>query len=171
MNDLPANFARVDDRVWRGSRPDAYQARDLIQAGVRTVIDLEWEESDVGLWPPRAPDSSPVNLVRIRDFEPLPLIAQVQAWFTNAPSLADRHVIAALRAIEDGPAITYLHCRSGEDRSGVATAAYQLITKHMPIEDVIAYFRRFKPFWAFADVAYIRSIAERREWFMAQVAG
>jgi len=150
----PANFAMVDDRVWRGSRPDAYQARDLVQAGAWTVIDLEWEDDDRGLWP------RSVNLVRVRDFEPLPFFA---------PSLADAHVIAALKAIMAGPAVVYVHCRSGQNRTGVGVAAYRLIELGQPVDAVIADFKKFRGFWAWADESYIRSIAERREWFKARV--
>ena len=160
MTSLPANFAQVDDRVFRGARPDAFQAAALVKDGVRTVINLEWEESDVGLWPPRAPDGSPVNLVRIRDFEPLPFFA---------PSLADAHVIAALKAIMAGPAVSYVHCRSGQNRTGVGVAAYRLIELGQPVDAVIADFKKFRGFWAWADESYIRSIAERREWFKARV--
>lgn len=171
MTPIP-HFAQVDYRVWRGARPDAEQAAWLVSQGVRTVINLEWEQSDVGVWPEHDGVSS-VNLIRIRDFEPLP-------WFS--PSLADRHVIRVLRAIRDGPIVTYVHnragsnsigyvhCFSGQNRTGVAIAAYRLVELMQPVEDVVADFRSFRGWWIRWDERYIREIAARQQWFRDQVA-
>lgn len=163
----PTRFAMVDDRVWRGSRPDAYQAAALVKDGVHDVINLEWEEDDKGIWPPRSPFGVPVDIHRICDFEPLPLFA---------PSIEDSHVIATLKAIKDGPAVVYVHCRSGQNRTGVVIAAYRLVIQRddglaANLDTVLAEFKSFRGWWAWADEGYIRSIAERREWFLEQVTG
>ena len=150
MSTLPTNFAKVDGHVWRGARPDAFQAKRLVDDGVRTVINLEWEQDDAGLWPPRGSDNSPVKLVRIRDFEPLPFFA---------PSLADEHVVRALAAVQVGPPIVYVHCRSGQTRTGVVIAAYQLLVLGWPLDTVIANFKSYRGFWAMFDVGYIRRLA------------
>ena len=145
-----ANFAKVDGRLLRGARPDAYQAKQLVEDGVRTVINLEWEQDDVGLFPPRDPTGIPVQLVRIRDFEPLP-------WF--APSLADEHVIRALSAIRTGPPIAYVHCRSGQNRTGVVVAAYRLLERGDSLDVVLKDFASYRGLWAWGDARYIRRMS------------
>ena len=163
MTQIP-NFAKVDGRVWRGARPDAAGAMWLGQQGIRTVINLEWEQKDAtSVWRPINVEKLPINLVRVRDFEPLPFFAS---------SLEDRHVIRALRAIEAGPAIVYVHCRSGQNRTGVVVAAYRIILSRWSSDAALDEFAKFRGWWAWADAGYIRSIAEpsRLEWFRAMVA-
>ncbi len=125
-----------------------YQVRDLVGAGAKVFLNLEWEAAD-------APsiDYPGISFVRIRDFEPLPYFA---------PSLADDHVIRALAFIRRGPPIIYVHCRSGQNRTGVVVAAYKIIEKDEYAEAVITEFRRYKGFWGWADAGYIRSIGWRR---------
>lgn len=141
----PLNFAKVDDRVWRGGAPDAEGWAWLAQGGVRTVLNLEWEASD-----------SPPPLVqptRVEDVEPLP-------WF--APSLADDHVKRALVVLRMDEPIIYVHCRSGQNRTGVVVAAYRLLVLGQDIESVIADFKSFRGWWAWADERYIRGLPARR---------
>jgi len=48
MTSLPANFAQVDDRVFRGARSDAFQAAALVKrAGGKLVIPVA-EVDDTG---------------------------------------------------------------------------------------------------------------------------
>src|ERR1700688_4523774 len=73
------NFAMVDADLWRGARPDRAGAVLLAHRGVKTAINLEWEQSDDDAFA-----GLPVKLVRLADFEPIPLVA---------PWLADQHVV------------------------------------------------------------------------------
>lgn len=140
---FPDNFAIVDERVWRGARPTAAQARCLYDAGVRTSLNLEWERADDGLFP------TFVRLARVRDFEPLP-------WF--APSLARAHVDRALAEIAAGPAIVYVHCRSGQNRTGVVVAAYRLIVLKHPLASVLQDFASYRGLWAWGDERFIEGL-------------
>ena len=139
--DYPANFARVDRRVMRGARPSLIQAHNLAMIGVRTVINLEWEQNDDALFA-----GLEINLVRIKDFEPLP-------WF--APSLALEHVNRALDAIAVGPAISYVHCRSGQNRTGVVIAAYRIRILKEPMQFVLKDFASYRGLWAWGDKRFI----------------
>jgi len=147
----PINFAKVSATVWRGGRPDAEQGAWLYSAGVRTVLNLEWEASDDSAFA-----GIPVRLVRVRDFEPLP-------WF--APSVSDEHVIAALRAIRAGPPICYVHCRQGSNRTGVIIAAYRLIELGDALSSVLVEFTSYRGFWAWGDERYIRTLDRARVYF------
>lgn len=161
MNDLPANFARVDDRVLRGGAATAEQAKALAGMGVRSVVNLEWEASDDGIWALNGLDGQPVKLYRIRDGEAYP-------FYT--PSMTDAHVVAALKALRDGPMVSYVQAKLTE-RVGVVIAAYCLVDLFRPIDEVLVEFKSFMGWWDEGDESYIRSIAGRREWFMEQAAG
>ncbi len=154
----PLNLAKVDAHVWRGAKPDQWQAEWLVDGGVRAVLNLEWEQDDDAAFS----GILGVKLFRVRDFEPLP-------WF--APSIADEHVIRALAAIRIGPPVIYVHCRSGENRTGVIIAAYRLLTgMGESLDVVLADFASYRGLWAWGDERYIRSIDRRRAYFREQIA-
>lgn len=143
----PLNFARVDGRVWRGGAPDAEGWAWLAARGVHSALNLEWERAD---------DLSLVAGVapyRVADFEPLPWIA---------PSLADAHVKEALALIRHATPVVYVHCRSGQNRTGVVVAAYRLLVLGQDMEHVVADFKFFRGWWAWADERYIRGLPARR---------
>lgn len=154
--DWPANFEKVDSRVWRGAAPTAERGWLLANQGVRTVVNLEWEASDA-----QAFAGTHVNLVRVRDFEPLPWIA---------PSLADEHVVRALAAIRKGPPIVYVHCRSGQNRTGVVIAAYRILMRSDPPGAAITDFKRFRGLWAWGDALYLGGLYARRADLMKRVS-
>ena len=146
------NFAQVDYALWRGGRPDESGARWLAAQGVRTVINLEWSHRDDNAFR----DGPQVKLVRLCDWEPLP-------WF--APSVSDKHVRAFLAVVRSAERPIYVHCRSGQNRTGVMVAAYQLIIRNALLPDVLDEFWRFRGFWARGDERYIRTLDARRGSF------
>jgi hypothetical protein len=149
MIHLPARFAQVSPTVFRGAVPASLEVGEYIAHvyDIRSVVNLEWELDDASLWPPG------VEITRIYDFEPLPLFV---------PSLEMEHVIAALRAIEASPASTYIHCHSGQNRTGVVAAAYRLVVLNDPIDAVIDDFKSYRGWWAWADEGFIRRIGATR---------
>lgn len=149
MSDPPiANFSKVDADLWRGARPDAAGARWLSDQGVKTVINLEWEQGDQDAF-----HGLPPVLVTLQDFEPLPLLA---------PCLEDRHIKALLAVLGANPKVIFIHCRSGQNRTGVAVAAYRILVKHDLIGDVISDFWNHGGIWRDADEAYLRGLDARR---------
>jgi hypothetical protein len=149
MSDYPSNFARVDTRLMRGARPTPAHAKNLFEIGVRTVINMEWERSDIDIF-----SGLDVNLVRIKDFEPLPWI-----W----PSMAMDHIALALTAIKKGPSFSYVHCRSGQNRTGVVIAAYRLFVLDQPLSFVLNDFRSYRGLWAWGDSIFIESLTRNAD--------
>jgi hypothetical protein len=147
-----ANFGKVDDTVWRGARPDAGGAAWLVDAGVRSVINLELSDEDRAAFAP----SPGIVLCHLPDWEPL-VLARVAE---------DRHIREVLAAIERLPKPVYVHCREGENRTGLAVAAYRLVVRGDPLEDVLSDLRSFHGLWEDPDEAYVRSIAARLEEFI-----
>ena len=64
------------------------------------------------------------------------------------------------------PRPVYVHCRSGQNRTGVMVAAYRIIEEGMPVEAAIEEMGRYNGFWFQQDAEYLRSMAAER---MAQV--
>jgi protein tyrosine phosphatase (PTP) superfamily phosphohydrolase (DUF442 family) len=170
------HFCEVTPGVlWRGAKPGKYQARWLIENGMRTLVNLELLHDDrdtlsrVQLQA-EADDRATLNQTelnsaaayqvdyyRVRDWEPLVIIA---------PWLTDTNVAQFLAVMQRADKPVYVHCRSGQNRTGVMVAAYQVIAegKDSPqqIEAVIADMKAYRGFWFRADAAYIRGLTAAR---------
>lgn len=151
---MPPNYRVVQDGIlWRSGRPNDAQALWLIEQGVKTVFNLEWEESDSEKFTEHY-----VRLVRFMDWEPLPSLL---------PSVEDKHVVRFLKALEGCAHPALVHCRSGQNRTGVMVASFQILRMNLAIDTVVEQFKAFEGIWADLDEPYIRSIATRREEFMS----
>lgn len=151
MPDSPiTNFARVDEFLWRGARPDAAGVAWLVAQGVKTIISLELWQHD-----PLLPGIASIHLA---DWEPLPAIA---------PQVEDHHIGTFLRTLRMATPPAFVHCREGVNRTGRAVAAYRIIEKNDPVDAVIADMKSYGGLWEPADERYLRGLAERRSKFAA----
>jgi protein tyrosine phosphatase (PTP) superfamily phosphohydrolase (DUF442 family) len=142
-------FARVDDILWRGAKPDAAGYQWLKASGCQTIINLEWEESDDAV--------ADIVEVRLPDWEPLPRFA---------PAIEDHHIRSVLAAIKSAPKPVFVHCHSGQNRTGVAVAAYRIVVKGDAVDAVVADMKSYGGIWADSNEAYVRSLATRRAEFL-----
>ena len=144
------NFAKVDDRLWRGSIIDTQEKVDwLVAQGVRTVINLELIHKDMP-FPPS------VATISLRDWEALPLIA---------PTYEDKHIHAFLGAVRVFTSPICGHCHEGINRTSVAIAAYELVDLDRPLPAVLAEMRSYNGLWYKSDAAYITKLAARVKEF------
>jgi len=157
------NFCQVTPKVlWRGAKPDKDGAAWLVEQGVRTIVNLEslHDDRDAFTQARLANNGSyEVDYFRVRDWEPLPAIA---------PELSDDHVAHFLAIMNQAPKPVYVHCRSGENRTGVMVAAYRVIVEgaddDAAIEKAINEMEGYQGFWFKTDANYIRGLTpERRE--------
>jgi protein tyrosine/serine phosphatase len=154
-------FCEVDPEVlWRGARPDREAAAWLLDNGVHTVINLEMSSDDLEAFDGAAVTAAgklDATYVRVQNWEPLPLFAA---------SEQDEHVVlflsAVRQAVSEKRTPVYVHCRSGQNRTGVMIAAYKVVEQNQDADSVIKDFQAYRGFWARADERYIRSLAERR---------
>ena len=67
----------------------------------------------------------------------------------------------------------YVHCRAGENRTGVMIAAYKIIidgqTSDAEMAAVIYDMRSYKGFWSDSTTRYIKGLALRRDEIMRGV--
>ncbi len=104
------NFARVDERLYRGGQPDRAGLEALHALGVRTVVNLRTEDEreaveTAGLKYVHLPTS----LAPFSDALPTPIVT---AFF------------ATVNDVTNGP--VFVHCRRGSDRTGFLVALYRI---------------------------------------------
>jgi len=144
--------------MWRGAKPAQDGAAWLIQRRVRTIVNLELLHVDQRVFSQAklaSPGRYEVVYFRISDWEPNAVLA---------PALLDGHVAHFLAVVDDQPKPVYVHCRSGQNRTGVMVAAYRVIVEGVSADEAIEEMRRYRGIWFKADSGYIRSLSpERRE--------
>jgi protein tyrosine phosphatase len=151
--------------LWRGAEPDKEGVTWLIEHGVRTIVNLELfhddlariEQVDLG-----SPKIFKVGYFRVKDWEPLPALA---------PSVEEKQVVHFLTiASQQAYQPVYVHCRSGQNRTGVMVAAYQIIIEaHPDVDAVIEEMMNYQGFWSDLDAAYLRNLALRRSEVLRKI--
>jgi hypothetical protein len=152
---VPNSCVVAADTLWRGAKPDAAAATALLEAGVKTVVNLEWGHHDKAAFGAAKPDAAvaEVQYFRLPDFEPL-----VKFY----PAKVDQHVARFIALTRSQPKPLYVHCRSGENRTGVMVAAWRIFNG-TSMADAVAEMRRFKGIWSDADAKYLQTLtAEKR---------
>lgn len=157
------NFCQVTPNIlWRGAKPDEAGVAWLVEHGVRTIVNLEMLYDDEEAFEHARLGNKgnyEIKYYRVRDWEPLPIIST---------ALSDEHVANFLAIMEQAPKPVYVHCRSGENRTGLMVAAYRVIVegegKDNAIDAAIAEMEGYQGFWFETDASYIRGLTpERRE--------
>jgi tyrosine-protein phosphatase SIW14 len=141
--------------LWRGGRPDAAGAAALVHRGVKTVVNLElllddretFEEAQV-----RVDGIREINYFRVREWEPNVVIA---------PSKLDDHVARFIAITRTQPKPIFVHCRSGQNRTGVMVAAYRVFNGG-DTEEAVAEMGRYGGIWFKYDAEYIRGLTPQR---------
>ncbi len=138
--------------LWRGAKPDAEGATALLSLGVKTVVNLELLHSDLDAFraarPPTATSAS-IDYFLVRDWEPNVVMM---------PALLDAHVADFIAIAKTQATPIYVHCRSGQNRTGVMIAAYRVLLEGVPMESAIAEMQKFNGLWFKQDAAYLRGL-------------
>lgn len=161
---IPKFCIATPNVLWGGGRPDKDDDGWLIQQGIRTIVNLELIHDDkAALAQATVADSRTytVDYFRVRDWEPLPMIA---------PSLADDRVALFLAIMSQEPAPVFAHCRCGMKRTAVMIAAYRVIVEGVTGEKAIAEMSRYGGAWSGPDTRYILSLSGRRDEMRQRVA-
>lgn len=123
-----SNFGQMDERFYRGARPEQRDYQALAALGIKTVIDLtdnsrEYEQPAV-----EAAGLRYINIPMVD--KSYPLMDQVNAF---------------LKVVDD-PATGkfYLHCAGGRHRTGVLGAVYRFNHDHWNLEQALAEMNQYE---------------------------
>jgi protein tyrosine phosphatase len=142
--------------LWRGAKPDSLAATELVNLGVRTVVNLELAHDDRNAFRdarPRVSQPYELEYFRIREWEPNVVLI---------PGLLDSHVAEFLAITRSQPKPVYVHCRSGQNRTGVMVAAYRVLEENVPIEQAVSEMAAYQGIWFTEDAVYIRQLVGDR---------
>jgi hypothetical protein len=155
------NFCEVvPNKLWRGAKPDKNIAW-LINKDVKTIINLEWLHDDLdALKNVPVQKNAQVNYYRVKTWEPLYAFAQ---------QAADEDVIHFLAVINQAKSPVYVHCRAGENRTGVMIAAYKIIVEWQDVATVLNEMKSYRGFWSNATTKYIEGLVQRRNEILQKV--
>ena len=122
------NFGQMDDRFYRGARPDDEDYKALAELGVKTIIDLtdnsrEYEQP--------AAEAAGLRYVNI------PMVDK------SYPSM--EQVNEFLKVVDD-PATGkfFVHCAGGRHRTGVVGAVYRLKYDNWNLEQALAEMEQYE---------------------------
>jgi tyrosine-protein phosphatase SIW14 len=109
------NVGRIDADVYRGAQPAQEGYATLKEMGIRTVINLRTSESE----------RSKVEATGMRSVE-IPL-----SMLSNGDKDKVDKVVAVMADPSNRP--VFVHCRLGEDRTGIVVAAYRMKIQGWPL--------------------------------------
>jgi protein tyrosine/serine phosphatase len=122
------NFGQMDDRFYRGARPDEEDYKALAELGIKTIIDLtdnsrEYEQPAV--------EAAGLRYINI------PMVDK------SYPSMAQ--VNEFLKVVDDPETGKfYVHCAGGRHRTGVVGAIYRFTKDNWNLDQVLAEMERFE---------------------------
>ncbi len=139
------NTGRINDHLYRGAQPRSQGLAELKKLGITTVVDLRGEDPDTIAWERRQADSLGLRFVHI----------PVSGW--SPPT--DEQVVQFLSLFHNDPKEKiFVHCRFGDDRTGVFVATYRMALEKWPAEQALKemYFFGFNGFWHPSMKTFIR---------------
>ena len=137
------NAGKINDSLFRGAQPQAEGFEQLKKLGITTIVDLRGEDPDKIKWERQQAESAGIHFVNI----------PVSGW---SPPTNDQ-VAEFLSLFKNKNEKIFVHCRFGDDRTGVFVATYRMTHDHWPPQQAIKemYFFGFNGFWHPAMKSYI----------------
>ena len=105
------NAGKISDALFRGAQPSAQGLAELKKLGVTTIVDLRGNRGEVR-WERSRAEALGMHFVN------LPMLG----WSTPG----DAQVAQLLKLFDDKNQKIFVHCRYGEDRTGVMVATYRI---------------------------------------------
>jgi tyrosine-protein phosphatase SIW14 len=151
LRGLP-NAGKISDSLFRGAQPRAEGFKELKNLGITTIVDLRGEDPDRISW-----ERKEAELLGIR-FVSIP----VSGW--SPPS--NDQVAAFLALFRNNPKEkVFVHCRFGDDRTGVFVATYRMAYDGWPAQQALneMFFFGFNGLWHPSMKSFIRDFPARLE--------
>jgi len=144
------NAGKISDLLYRGAQPREVGLSELKLLGITTIVDLRGEDREKIMWERQHAESLGMRFINI----------PVSGW---APP-TDAQVVQFLALFRDSPGQKiFLHCRFGDDRTGVFTAVYRMAIEKWPAEQATKemYFFGFNGFWHPSMQTFIHNFPAR----------
>ncbi len=144
------NAGKISDVLYRGAQPKEVGFSELKLLGITTIVDLRGEDGGKIAWERHLSESRGMRFVHI----------PVSGW--SPPT--DEQVVQFLSLFRNEPGQkVFVHCRFGDDRTGVFTAAYRMAFENWTAEQAMKemYFFGFNGFWHPAMKSFIHNFPAR----------
>jgi tyrosine-protein phosphatase SIW14 len=144
------NAGKITDFLYRGAQPKETGFAELKKLGITTIIDLRGEDREKITWERKLAESLGMRFVNI----------PVSGW--SAPT--DEQVVQFFSLLRSEPGQkVFVHCRLGEDRTGVFIAAFRMGSEKWSAEQAMKemYFFGFNGFWHPAMKSFVRDFPAR----------
>ena len=137
------NGGKITESLFRGAQPHAEGIEQLKKLGITTVVDLRGENRDLIEKERKQVESLGMRFVNI----------PVSGW--DPPS--NEQVAQFLSLFKNPQEKVFVHCRFGDDRTGVFVATYRMAHDHwLPYQAIKEmYFFGFNGFWHPSMKSYI----------------
>jgi len=141
---------KITDVLYRGAQPNEVGLSELKMLGITTIIDLRAEDRETVEWERKRAEFLGMRFVHI----------PVSGW--SPPTNEQIIQFLSLVRSEPGQKI-FVHCRFGDDRTGVFLATYRIAFEKWPAEQALKemYFFGFNGFWHPAMKSFIRDFPGR----------
>lgn len=139
------NAGKINDVLFRGAQPKGNGLAELKKLGITTIVDLRGEDREKSDWERGAAETLGIRFMHL----------PVSGW---APP-TDEQVAQFLALFRDDPRQkVFVHCRFGDDRTGVFVAAYRMAVDQWSPAQAMAemYFFGFNGFWHPSMKKFIR---------------
>jgi protein tyrosine/serine phosphatase len=142
ISGLP-NSGKISDSLFRGAQPHTEGFDQLKNLGITVIVDLRGEDASKIAWERKQAESRGIRFINI----------PVSGW--SPPS--NDQVAQFLSLFNDRHEKVFVHCRFGDDRTGVFVAAYRMAHDDWSPNQTIKemYFFGFNGFWHPAMKSYI----------------
>ncbi|HST31376.1 MAG TPA: protein-tyrosine phosphatase family protein [Chthoniobacterales bacterium] len=143
------DFGKITDHIWRGAEPTADGYRNLVQLGhVKSFLSLR-----------RGENRDEVNLKLAKIGGAKCYQVSMKEWDPGQGSLRQLALaLKTLKDLSDNPQTrpVYVHCKSGENRTGFVIATYRMVYQGWTPEEAVREMRVYGFYRIFA----------RDEWFL-----
>jgi tyrosine-protein phosphatase SIW14 len=137
------NAGKITDQLYRGAQPRTGGLEQLKKFGITTIVDLRGENSSAREREKKEAEALGIHFVSI----------PVSGF--SAPR--SDQVLQFLSLFGEDTKV-FVHCRLGQDRTGVFVATYRMAMQKWPTDQAIKemYFFGYNGFWHRAMTSYVR---------------
>jgi len=143
-------FGRINDSLYRGAQPYAQGLEQLKKLGITTIIDLRGEDPHRVDWERKQAQALGMRFIHL----------PVSGWSTPSNEQVAQF-LSIFRGKTDEK--VFVHCRFGEDRTGVFIASYRIAFDHwssdQALREMLAF--GFNRLWHPSMASYIRDFPQR----------